>query len=217
MKTRLRTLALALLAAGLTLGAAGDAHTRPYYYYRYPPPWIAPRPVRGTFGVGGFGTLVARQDGGVEYLRWGGGLSIFGGVEIGRVVEIQGKYAASFHNPVQNCGGGPGYVWCDASYLIVQTIGINLKLHIPTNTRFVPYFAVGPMVGWIGRQGYLTDATGGGFEAGGGFDIWFNRHGTIGIEALYRGLLMSDYGTYTGTNTYLSLVQIGGTIAAHFW
>jgi hypothetical protein len=198
------------------LAPRAEARPRYYYYYRYPPPWIAPRPVRGTFGVGGFGTIVARQDGGVEYMRHGGGLSVFGGVELGRVVEIQGKYAASFHNPVGNCAAGVNYVWCDASYLVLQTVSVDLKLHIPTNTRFIPYFAVGPMVGWIGRQGYLTDAIGGGFEAGGGFDIWFNRHGTVGLDVLYRGLRMSDYASYTGTDTYISLVQVGATIAAHF-
>jgi len=218
MKLRLLSSLSLLLAASCALATLGveRAAFADRYYSNYPPPWIRPKPVRGVFGVSGFGTIVARQDGGVEYLQHGGGLSIFGGVDIGRIVGIEGKYTASFHNPVTSCAGNANYVWCDANYLLVQTFGIDLKLHIPTNTRFIPYFAVGPMVGWIGRQRSLADATGGGFEIGGGFDVWFNRHGTVGFEALYRGLLMSDYGTYTGTNTYLSLVQIGGTIAAHF-
>ncbi|MEO6950994.1 MAG: outer membrane beta-barrel protein [Polyangia bacterium] len=155
------------------------------------------------------------QSGGVEYLSHGGGFSIWGGVEIGRIVGIEAKYAASFHNPASDCGGGP-YVWCDVSYLVVQTLSLDLKLHIPTNTRVVPYAVVGPMVGWIGRQGYLADAIGGGFEAGGGIDVWFSRHGTFGAEVLYRGLRMGDYGTYTNSNTYLSFVQVGITLAAHF-
>jgi hypothetical protein len=220
MKARLL---LAVLLALVMLGLAGTAEAyrrrRVYYYYseRLPPPWIQPKPFGGVFGVSGFGTIVARQDGGVEYLHHGGGLSIYGGVEIGRVVGIEAKYAASFHNPIEtSCTAGIHYVWCDVSYLLLETFGIDLKLHIPTYTRFVPYFTVGPMVGWIGRTGNVADALGGGFEAGGGFDIWFTRHGTVGIEALYRGLLMRDYGTYTGTGTYLSLVQVGATIAAHF-
>lgn len=188
----------------------------PRYYVRRDPQWIRPVPVRGTFGISGFGSIVVGQSGGVEYLSHGGGFSLWGGVEIGRVVGIEAKYAASFHNPASDCGGGGPYVWCDVSYLVLQTVSLDLKLHIPTNTRVVPYAVVGPMVGWIGRQGYLTDAVGGGFEAGGGIDVWFSRHGTIGGEVLYRGLLMGDYGTYTNSNTYLSLVQVGITLAAHF-
>ncbi len=172
--------------------------------------------MRGTLGASGFGTFVARQDGGVEYLHTGGGISFWGGLELGRVVGFEAKYSASFHNPVADCVSGTRYVWCDSSFLVLQTLGLNLKLHIPTLTRVVPYAVVGPMFGWIGRQGYLSDARGGGFEAGGGLDVWFTRHGTIGFEVLYRGLLMSDYATYTGTDTYLSLVQLGFTIAGHF-
>ena len=189
---------------------------RRVYYVSSQQPWIRPKPVRGTIGVSGFGTILANQRGGVEYLSHGGGLALWGGVEIGRVVGIEGKFTSSFHNPVSDCTAGFNYVWCDTSFLLVQTLSLDLKLHIPTDTRFVPYFVVGPMVGWIGRRGYLSDAVGGGFEAGGGFDIWFSRHGTIGFEVLYRGLLMSDYATVTNSDTYLSLVQIGGTIAAHF-
>ena len=193
-------------------GAARYRH----YYVREHEPWIRPKPIRGTFGISGFGTFLLNQRGGVEYLSHGGGLSIFGGVELGRIIGIEAKFSSSFHNPAADCVGNARYVWCDQSFLLVQTLGIDLKLHIPTNTRFVPYFAVGPLVGWIGRMGYPTDAVGGGFEAGGGFDIWFSRHGTIGFEVLYRGLLMSDYATYTGSGTYLSMLQLGGTIAAHF-
>ena len=189
---------------------------QPAYYVAREAPWIRPAPVRGTFGISGFGSIVVGQTGGVEYLSHGGGFSIFGGVEIGRVVGIEAKYAASFHNPASDCVQGGPYVFCDVSYLTVQTFGLDLKLHIPTNTRVVPYAVVGPMVGWIGRQGYSTDAIGGGFEAGGGIEVWFTRNGTLGAEVLYRGLRMGDYGSYTGSSTYLSFVQVGGTLAAHF-
>ena len=190
----------------------------PYYArrhrYRAAPPWIRPPLVRGTFGFSGFGTIVAGQPAG-HYLTHGGGFSVYGGVEIGRVVGIEAKYTNSFHNPADDCGGGNGYIWCTTSYLSIESISLNLKIHIPTNTRFVPYVNVAPVAAWLGRRGYYTDSVGGGFEAGGGFDVWFSRHGTVGVEALYRGLAMTDYATYADTK-YLSLVQIGGTIAAHF-
>jgi hypothetical protein len=202
-----------------TIAATTGSADAQYYrrrYYRNPPPWVVAPAVSGYIGGSGFGTIVARQDGGVEYLHHGGGLSVFGGVTLAGVVGFEAKYTASFHDPVDDCTANLQYVWCTANYMLVETFGLDLKLHIPTTTRFVPYFTVGPMVGWIGRQGSVADALGGGFEAGGGFDIWFSRHGTVGVEALYRGLKMEDYGTFTGTSTYLSLMQVGGTIAAHF-
>jgi|GEM_PF-1951406 len=215
MSTRFSKLLLVAVLVASAL-VASNAEARRYYVYYPEPPWIRAPFLRGTFGVSGFGTIVANQRGGVEYLNHGGGFAIWGGLELGQVVGFEAKYSASFHNPVANCGGGNNYAWCGASFLLLETISLDLKLHIPTRSRVVPYFAVGPMAGWIGRSGYLTDAVGGGFEIGGGLDIWISRHGTVGFEALYRGLLMSDYATNTGTNTYLSLVQLGGTIAAHF-
>jgi hypothetical protein len=216
MKLRLLS---SLVALCCVLGVTNDASARRryyVYYYDYPPPWVRAPVVTGYIGGAGFGTIVARQDGGVEYLHSGGGLSVFGGITLIGIVGFEAKYSVSFHNPIDSCTATIHYVWCDANHMLVETFGLDLKLHIPTRTRFVPYFTVGPLVSWIGRQGSVADAVGGGFEAGGGFDIWFTRHGTIGFEALYRGLLMQDYATFTGTNTYLSLVQLGGTLAAHF-
>jgi hypothetical protein len=173
-----------LLTVAMLVAAVPSAEARARrYYYAYPPPWIRPKPVRGTFGISGFGAIVARQDGGVEYLHHGGGGAMWGGIELGRVVGIEAKYAVSLHNPVRGCGAGPGYVWCDASYLFLQTLSLDLKLHIPTDTRVVPYAVIGPMFGWIGRPRDLSDTIGGGFEAGGGLDIWFTRQGAMARSA----------------------------------
>jgi hypothetical protein len=192
---------------------------QPYYnppvYYEPPPPWIRPpRFVRGFIGVSGFGTIRAHQDGGVEYLHHGGGVGLFGGLDLGRFFGIEIGYDASFHNPVTTCTAA--YAWCDANYLLLETLHLDAKLHLPTGTRVMPYLQGGLVASWIGRTDSLTDATGGGFEAGGGIDFWLSRHGTFGIQALYRGLAMSDYATYTGTGTYLSLVTVGGNFTAHF-
>ncbi len=189
---------------------------RRYYYRPLPPPWIRPLHfVRPYFGLSGFGTIVAGQSGGVEYLRNGGGLGIFGGLDFGRVVGLEINYNASFHNPIDNCGGGPLYGWCGANYLTVETLALDIKLHIPTDTRFVPYGQAGAVLSWIGRQDSPSDATGGGFEVGGGFDIWLNRVVTLGAQALYKGLFMSDYATYTGTGTYLDMIYVGGNVQFH--
>jgi hypothetical protein len=217
-------LGLTCLALLLTLLAPSTAEARRprrryvYYTYATPPPWIAPpRFVGGFVGFGGFGTLALAQSGGVEYLRHGGGLAVFGGVHLGRIVDLHFGFDASFHNPASDCVGRGPYVWCDTNFLILETLHADLKLRIPTHSRVVPYFQVGGVLAWIGRQDYPTDAVGGGFEIGGGIDFWLARPVTFGIHALYRGLAMGDYDTRTGTDTFLSLLQLGGDFTFHFW
>jgi hypothetical protein len=188
-----------------------------YVYVPPPPPWIRPAHfVRPYFGLSGFGTIVLGQSGGVEYLHTGGGLGVWGGLDFGRFFGLELAYNVSFHNPVDNCETTQ-YTWCGANYLTVETVGLDVKFHIPTGSRFVPYAQAGVLISWIGRQGNPSDATGGGFEVGGGFDIWLNRVVTLGANAVYRGLFMSDYATFTGTGTYLDLINVGGTLGFHFY
>jgi hypothetical protein len=211
------TLVLTLLAPA-TADASRRARRHYYYAYESPPPWIAPpRFVGGFIGFTGFGTIALDQTGGVEYLRHGGGFGIFGGVHLGRVVSLHFGFDASFHNPVSSCVGRGPYVWCDANFLILETVHADLKLRIPTRTRVVPYFQVGGLVAWIGRQDYPADAVGGGFEIGGGIDFWLARHVSFGVHALYRGIKMGDYETYTGSDTFLSVLNVGGDFTFHFW
>jgi hypothetical protein len=217
-------LALALALVALTPGSAAAReyrrHNRGYYYryYEEPPPWVAPpRFVRGFFGVSGFGAIRLHQDGGVEYLRHGGGFGIFGGIDLGRFVGLELGYDASFHNPASSCVAGAVYVWCNSSFLVLESVHFDFIFHIPTDTRVMPFFQVGGVGSWIGRSDAPTDATGGGFEAGGGIDFWLGRHATFGVQVLYRGLEMSDYATYTGTETFLSILMVGGNFTAHFW
>jgi hypothetical protein len=187
---------------------------RPRYYYPPPPPWVRPpRLIRGFIGVSGLGTIVADQRGGVEYLHSGGGFGIFGGLDIGRFFGIEIGYDASFHNPI---GTSCDYSWCSVNYLMLEAVHLDAKLHLPTGTRVMPYLQGGVVASWIGRTDSPSDAIGGGFEAGGGIDFWLSRQATFGIQAMYRGLAMSDYATYTGTGTYLSLVMVGGNFTAHF-
>src|ERR1700729_928148 len=109
----MRKLFLSSVVLLALLGVSRSAHAQ---YYYSDPPWIRPPLVRGTFGFGGFGSIVVAQSGGVEYLHNGGGLQVWGGIEIGRVFGIEIKYDASFHNPISDCGT-QSYPWCGASYL----------------------------------------------------------------------------------------------------
>jgi hypothetical protein len=222
LRLLLRLVSLVVVLALLTPSASAETYRHPrrryYYVYDSPPPWVAPpRFIGGFIGFTGFGTLRLAQDGGVEYLRHGGGIGIFGGVDIGRIVTLHFGYDASFHNPDTSCDGNGNYVWCTSSFLVLETVHADLKLRIPTRTRVMPFFQVGGLVAWIGRQDYPTDAVGGGFEVGGGIDFWLARHVTLGIHALYRGIRMGDYYTYTGSDTFLSLLNVGGDLTFHFW
>jgi hypothetical protein len=174
-----------------------------------------PRRVRGLLGASGLGTFVLGQSGGVEYLRHGGGFSIFGGIDLGHVVGFELSYTGSFHNPTAvGCDQISGI--CGANYLVLELLTASIRLRIPTWSRVWPYFQLGGAIAWIGRQSAIADATGGGFEAGFGLDIWASRYFTLGPRVLYRGLRMSDYGTYTGTDTFLSLLTVDFNLAVRF-
>jgi hypothetical protein len=217
---RLSSLVLLLALLAPATAEAQRRHRRRYYYTEYstPPPWIAPpRFIGGFIGFTGFGTIALDQTGGVEYLRHGGGIGVFGGIHIGRIVDLHFGFDASFHNPDSSCVGRGPYLWCDTNFLILETLHADLKLRIPTHSRVVPFFQVGGLLAWIGRQDYPTDAVGGGFEIGGGLDIWLARPVSLGIHALYRGIKMGDYDTYTGSDTFLSLLNVGGDLTFHIW
>lgn len=190
-----------------------------------PPTWTRPsknpyarRHIRAYLGVGGLGTFVLKQDGGAEGLDHGGGFSLYGGVDFGRILGAEISYTGSYHNPDRGCVAD--YVdyggWCDINYLTLDLVTLSARLRIPLNSRVQPYFQGGLAIAWSGRQGYQADATGFGFELGGGLDIWLNNWFSVGPRVLYRGVRMSDYGTYTGGDTFLNLLSAEANLALHF-
>ena len=200
----------AAAAEGGGSGQPGYYRPRPRYYQQNPM-----YDVRGYIGFSGVGTGVISQSGGAEYLgKGGGGFSLWGGVRFGPVLALELNYTGSFHNPAFACDQFGDI--CASNYLVLDMVSVDAKLHIPTMTNFDPFFQGGLMLAWIGREGFTSDATGGGFDLGGGFDIWLNPWWTFGLRGLYRGIKMSDYGTYTGTNEFLSLFTGEVNIAIHF-
>jgi len=181
-----------------------------------PPPWIKARAVRGRFSLEAFGNISLGQKGGIEYLGHGGGLGIDLGIELGRWFSTGLKYTGSLHNPITGCVSGFFYAWCDTNYLAVQTVAGTARGYIPTRTRVVPFAEIDGVLAWIGRGNHLSDAFGGGLEAGGGVDIWVSQTGTIGVLAMYRRLWMKEYDGYTGTGTELSGLRISLQASARF-
>ena len=191
----------------------------PRYVYRTQGPY-ARRFIRGYLGVGGMGTFVLKQDGGVEKFEHGGGFSIFGGLDFGRIVGVEVSYTGSYHNPDTTLGCGAGYSeygnYCDVNYLTLDLLTLSGRLRLPLRSRFQPYVQGGVAIAWSGRQGYPADATGFGFEVGGGVDIWLGNFFTFGPRVLYRGVQMSDYGTITGADTFLNLITAEANMAVRF-
>jgi len=182
-----------------------------------PPPWIKPRFLRGRLTVEGMFQFLLSQRGGVESVDHGGGFAIGGGVDIGRWLGFAMTYAESFHNPIDVCDGhhhDDG--WCHTSYLLVQTFGGEARLYIPTGIIFVPWLQVGGFAAWLGRDAYHADASGGGVEAGAGFDVWVSRVTTVGSSLLYRAMWMEDDAIHTGADTKLGMLKLGFQVTAHF-
>lgn len=202
--------------------------TPPQPTYNNPPPRsdrpsrnpYARRFIRGYLGLGGMGTFVLKQDGGAERFDHGGAFSIFGGLDFGRIVGVEVSYTGSYHNPDTTLVCGPDYYgygnYCDVNYLTLDLLNLSARLRIPLNSRIQPYFQGGLAIAWSGRQGFTADATGFGFELGGGIDIWWGRFFTFGPRLLYRGVRMSDFGTITGGDTFLNLLTAEANMAVRF-
>jgi hypothetical protein len=179
-----------------------------------PPPWEYDprRPVRAHLELSFVGALALAQSGGFELLDHGVGFAFRGGLDFGRHLGIEAGYLATFHNPLPWCADAPYSGFCATSYLVMELVTFDLKLRIPTHTRFVPYAIAGGAVAWIRRDYTAVGAMGGGFQAGAGIDIWIARHLTLGARVLYRGLWIGDWSGYSDTDVFLHLLTIEATI-----
>lgn len=167
-------------------------------------------------GVSGLGTGVLKQHGGVEYMASGGGMAVWAGLRLGAPLAIELGYTGSFHNPATACAIGPYYDICSANYLVLDILSADAKLHLPTGNNLDPFLQGGIFMAWVGREGFAADATGAGFDLGGGVNLWFNPWWTVGVRGLYRGMKLSDYGAYTGSDTFLSVFTGELALAVHF-
>ena len=177
----------------------------------------AHRTVRPYLGISGLGTFALNQSG-ANYLDVGGGFAARAGLDLGSILGIEASYTASFHNPAFNCVDAGFLSACDAQYLVIQILAADLILHVPTGTPLVPYLQAGGSAAWIGKNGFFADAGGGGFEAGGGIDIWLDENWTFGTKILYRGLWFdqSQRQGFLGTSNFLGLLTVDLNLALHF-
>jgi hypothetical protein len=156
--------------------------------------------VRGYFGVGGAGVLVLATDRELG-LSNGGGFSLFGGLDLGRYFAVEFGYAASFHSTrPTNCT----VVGCAPNNASLSFISLDIRLRLPTGTRFVPFVQASGFGTVLGRDAVFFDrfndaffqghqySWGGGAGAGGGFDLWITPWGSLGARAIYRASFVED-------------------------
>lgn len=166
-------------------------HQPPYYQ---PPSY---RPVRyyqpsfwhlGPYvGIGGGGFGVLGASGPFEYLSSGAFGNVFIGMNFSPRFALELGFIGSAHNEE----------WTYAPQSLLMwgvTLDAKFNLVRPSwHSRFVPYLQAG-----VGAYGLFSDnyagsqdlAQGGGFQAGGGIDIYLARWLTLGARVLYRGIVM---------------------------
>jgi hypothetical protein len=213
----LRTFAVFGLVLGLVLAAlAPEAHAQYYrsYYAPPPPPMIVarPRPNWWYAGVGLVGTKILGQSGGPEELESGGGVSAWLGVNLSRQLSLELGWLGSFHNPA------PVATWYgpDTDYLVLEGVTADARVHLGRPGFIDPYLQGGVGVYFLGSQhaGY-ADSVGGGYQLGGGVDVWAGPMVTFGLRALYRGIAMGPPDTDVN-DTFIQAATFEGSVAVHF-
>jgi hypothetical protein len=138
-------------------------------------------------GVGGGGFGVLGASGPFEYLGSGGFANIYVGMNFSRRFALELGFLGSIHDEEFSYEPQSLMLWG-------VTLDLRYNLVSPSWTRrFVPYLQAG-----VGAYGLVSDnysgsqslAQGGGFQAGGGLDIYLARWLTVGVRLLYRGIIM---------------------------
>lgn len=161
-----------------------------------------PRPVRyrmprfwrlGPYvGVGAGGIGILGASGPFETLSSGAFGNVYIGMNFSPRFALELGFIGSAHN--EEWTGDP-------NSLMMWGVTLDAKWNLIRPSwrhRFVPYLQAG-----VGAYGLFSDsyygsqdlAQGGGFQAGGGVDIYVARWLTIGARLLYRGIIMGQLQT----------------------
>ena len=185
MRTRLTLVALAL-ALGPFLAAPAAAQT--YYYPARPARSVLIYP-KGLY-VGG-GLVLSRilsQDGGAELLENGGGVTLYTGLRVNRVLALEAGWTGTFHNPeAVDTGFGE-----DIDYLVLNGLTADAKIFLNTTAdNLEPYLQGGVGLYLLDSTYFGAQSAGTGFQLGGGAVTRLGEHLELGARALYRGLAMA--------------------------
>ena len=204
------------------------------YYYAPGPYYGPPRPAYGVpgyapqlkidrpgvyLGLGLQGAIILNQantdSNDPNFISHGGGGRVFLGVRIVPMFALEFSYAQTGHTPVSY--GGYDYV----DYLTLHALTADAKLIFPNRYNVRPYLIAG--LGYYAlTQGYADATSGGGFQLGGGLDIWLNPWWSFGGRLLYHGVKFSEIGGayYDTTNVankpFLSYMSVEFNVQLHF-
>jgi hypothetical protein len=146
-------------------------------------------------GGGGFGIMSAK--GPYEYLSSGGFGNLYVGMNFTPRFALELAFIGSAHNEEFDAYYYADYVG-DPNSLMMWGVTLDAKFNLVRpawHRRFVPYLQAG-----LGAYGLFSDsyvgtqdlAQGGGFQVGGGLDIYVTRWLTLGARLLYRGIVMGE-------------------------
>jgi hypothetical protein len=207
------------LAAGFIVVPSfiGSSDAEAQYRYRRARPGAAVVIVpRGLYVGGGLlGTAILDQRGGPEYLDNGGGLSLYGGIRLGRMLALELGWLGSLHNP-QTVDGpfGP-----ETDFLVLGGITADAKIYFNSgqpNVRGEPYIQGGLGVYFLDSGTFGTQSVGTGFQLGGGYDFLVGQNLRLGVRGLYRGIAMGP--PESGVDdTFVSGVTFEGNLTIEFY
>jgi hypothetical protein len=207
-------LALGLFAPAAHADVYVSAGYRPVYYAPPPPAPVAVyvRPAWWYMGAGVVGTSILSQDGGPEQLHGGGGLSLWMGANLSRQLSLELGWLGSFHNPI-DVMTPYGH---DTSYLLLQGVTLDAKVHLARGMVVDPYLQGGVGGYFMGDSlnGY-ADSSGFGYQFGAGVDLWAGRSVSLGARALFRGIALGPVDGST-TDTSIKVATVEGNVAFHF-
>ena len=212
MKNKM-VLMLAALTGLMVLGTPDLAQAQ-YYGARPapppPPPGFIPRhnpygyKHRPHFYINGELTgliVLSQQLENVGALSHGAGFGLGLGVRTGRWVSIEGNWTFTAHDEIWTDPNN-GITTREIDSHQVQTVTVDMKVHIPTWGRVEPFFQVGGGWAFYGLSGYspyydsfdygYLYVSGPTFSVGGGGEAWFGPHFSMGAKLLYRGMYFGE-------------------------
>ncbi len=225
------SLALAVVIALLALPGAASAHYTGYphrhvYGYGYAPgaPGMPGMPSYnidrpGVYLGGAFvGAIILNQANSdpsdPNFIDHGGGGNLHLGVRIAPMFALEFGYTLTGHNTVTDAYGNV------IDYLAIHALTLDGKLIFPNRSNVRPYVQAG--VGYYALTQSFTDPTsGGGFQLGGGLDIWLNPWWSLGGRSLYHGVKFQNiggaYAPAVGNNApFLSYAELEINLQVHF-
>ena len=219
------SLALAVVVALLALPSPAAAHYtgfphRHVYGYGYAPgqPGMPSLNIdRPGVYLGGslLGAVVINSantdSSAADFIDHGGGFGLFLGVRIVPMFALEFGYTGTAHNTYTDYWGNV------VDYLWLNAITLDGKLIFPNRSNVRPYIQAG--VGYYALSQGENWTSGGGFQLGGGLDIWLNPWWSLGGRVLYHGVKFTEFKgnpIYSANKPFLSYATLEFNLQVHF-